>query len=127
MNLPDTKKLILEHQGSVLTIWMNRPHASNSLSAEMAGELIDVFNALNNERKIRTIILRGKGGMFCAGGDIKGFKSDMQGDMDHAEVAIANRQFGHLMTAVNEASQVVIILVEGAAIGGGLGLAVLVM
>ena len=30
------------------------------------------------DRTVRTIVLRGNGGVFCAGGDIKGFKSGMQ-------------------------------------------------
>jgi isohexenylglutaconyl-CoA hydratase len=47
----------------------------------------------------------------------------MQGQMDHAGVAQSNRSFGDLMIKVNEQPQVIIMLVEGAAIGGGLGLA----
>jgi isohexenylglutaconyl-CoA hydratase len=42
---------------------------------------------------------------------------------DADEVAASNRRFGNLMIKLNEQPQVVIILVEGAAIGGGLGLA----
>ena len=68
-------------------------------------------------------MLRGKGGVFCAGGDIKNFKNAMQGTMQPQEVASANRGFGDLMVQVNEQPQVVVMLVEGAAIGGGLGLA----
>ena len=123
MNLPNTNELVLELKGSVLHIWFNRPEARNALTAEMAGELGQVLDAVRDDRSVRTIVLRGKGGVFCAGGDIKGFKSSMQGDMDHAEVAKANREFGDLMIKVNEQPQVMIILVEGAAIGGGLGLA----
>ena len=43
--------------------------------------------------------------------------------VDAAEVAKSNRSFGDVMSMLNEQPQVVIILVEGAAIGGGLGLA----
>ena len=122
--LPDTTALILEQQGSVLTIWLNRPEAKNALSAEMVDELSAVLDACRDKRELRTIILRGKGGFFCAGGDIKGFKSGLQGgEPDKVEVARGNRTFGHLMIKLNEQPQVVIILVEGAAIGGGLGLA----
>ncbi|MFK8048102.1 MAG: enoyl-CoA hydratase/isomerase family protein [Halioglobus sp.] len=122
--LPDTTALILEHEGSVLKIWFNRPDARNALSAEMVEELDRVLDSIADDRSIRTIVLRGKGGFFCAGGDIKGFKSDMQGsETDHVEVARGNRTFGDLMIKLNEQPQVVIILVEGAAIGGGLGLA----
>jgi isohexenylglutaconyl-CoA hydratase len=121
--LPPTNELILELRGSVLKISFNRPESRNSLSAEMVDELLAVLQAVQDDRSIRSIVLQGSGGVFCAGGDIKGFKSSMQEDMNHAEVAASNRSFGVLMTQLNEQPQVVVVLVEGAAIGGGLGLA----
>jgi isohexenylglutaconyl-CoA hydratase len=122
--LPDTTALILERENSVLRIWFNRPDARNALSAEMVAELEQVLDAVRDDRSIRSIVLRGKGGVFCAGGDIKGFKSGLQGgESDPEKVARANRSFGDLMIKLNEQPQVVIVLVEGAAIGGGLGLA----
>ena len=120
--LPETQSLILERQGSVLKIWLNRPQAKNALSEEMTDELHLVLDAVRDDRSIRTLVLRGKGGVFCAGGDIKGFKSDMQA-VSAEQVAKSNRSFGDLMIKINEQPQVVIMLVEGAAIGGGLGLA----
>lgn len=121
--LPETTALILEHQESVLRIWFNRPEARNALSAEITGELASVLDAVHDNRAIRTIVLRGKGGVFCAGGDIKGFRSGMQTPGDRAGVARANRAFGDLMIKLNEQPQVVVMLVEGGAVGGGLGLA----
>lgn len=122
--LPHTTALELDHQGSVLTVWLNRPEARNALSAEMVDELGAVLDAVRDDRSLRTLVLRGRGGFFCAGGDIKGFKSGMQGgESNEAEVARGNREFGDLMIKLNEQPQAVIVLVEGAAIGGGLGLA----
>ena len=122
--LPDTQDLILEPSGSVLTIWLNRPHAKNALSGEMVDQLSAVLDAVREDRSLRTLIIRGKEGFFCAGGDIKGFKSDLQGGQpSHDDVARGNRTFGNLMIKLNEQPQTVIMLVEGAAIGGGLGLA----
>ncbi len=122
LELPETQFLLLERRGSVLKIWLNRPEAKNALSEEMTDELHLVLDAVRDDRSIRTIVLRGKGGVFCAGGDIKGFKADMQA-ISAAQVAKSNRSFGDLMIKINEQPQVVIMLVEGAAIGGGLGLA----
>lgn len=121
--LPDTKDLILERTGSVLTLWLNRPAAKNSLSADMVDELHAVLDAARDDRSLRTLILRGKGGTFCAGADLKGFQSGAQGGAPNEdEVARGNRTFGDLMIKLNEQPQVVIMLVDGAAIGGGLGL-----
>lgn len=123
-NLPTTTLLELEPVGSVLTIWLNRPQAKNALSVEMIEELHAVLDAVRDDRSLRTLVLRGRGGVFCAGADLKGFKSGHQdGDADAASVARDNRYFGDLMLKLNEQPQVVIALVEGAAIGGGLGLA----
>ncbi|MDA9095945.1 enoyl-CoA hydratase/isomerase family protein [Porticoccaceae bacterium] len=122
--LPNTNELILEPAGSVLTIWFNRPEARNAVSAETVDELNQVLDAVHDDRGIRSLVLRGKGGVFCAGADIKGFKSGLQGEAPDLEaVARRNRGFGDLMIKLNEQPQVVIMLVEGAAIGGGLGLA----
>ncbi len=120
--LPEAKTIITERNGSVLRIWLNRPESKNALSAEMTDEVAEVLGLVKKNRSIRTIVLRGKGGVFCAGGDIKGFKSDMQ-RADKDLIARGNRSFGYLMSQLNEQPQVVVMLIEGAAIGGGLGLA----
>lgn len=119
--LPQTHLLLLERQESVLRVWFNRPEAKNALCDQMTDELIALLDAVRDDRSIRTIVLRGKGSVFCAGGDIKGFQGTMQ-QVDKDQVARSNRSFGDLMMKLNEQPQVVICLVEGAAIGGGLGL-----
>lgn len=120
---PTTEHLILDRQGSVLTVWFNRPDAKNSLSEEMIVELHAVLDASAKEPSLRTLILRGKGDVFCAGADIKGFRAGPQGGAQDADaVARGNRAFGDLMIKLNEQPQTVIMLVQGAAIGGGLGL-----
>lgn len=123
-NLPDTQYLVLERAGSVLTIWFNRPEAKNSLSVEMIEELHAVLDAAREESSLRTLVIRGKDGIFCAGADLKGFRSGHEaGKETEDDVARGNRYFGDLMIKLNEQPQCVVMLVEGAAIGGGLGLA----
>ncbi|MEM7279087.1 MAG: enoyl-CoA hydratase-related protein [Pseudomonadota bacterium] len=121
--LPETSCLKLDRQGSVLRIWLNQPENKNALSAQMTEELSCVLTAVASNRDIRTLVLRGAGGVFCAGGDIKSFKASMQSNMSAAKVATSNRSFGTLLCQLNEQPQTVILLIEGAAIGGGLGLA----
>lgn len=121
--LPNTEHLILEKRGSVLTIWFNRPAAKNSLSEEMIVELHAVLDVAATLPTLRTLVLRGKGDIFCAGADIKGFRAGAQGGaQDEQDVARGNRAFGDLMLKLNEQPQAVVMLVHGAAIGGGLGL-----
>ncbi|NIB38160.1 enoyl-CoA hydratase/isomerase family protein [Pseudomaricurvus alkylphenolicus] len=130
-NLPETNSILLERNASVLTLWFNQPESRNAITDEVIDEMHATLDAIADDRSIRTLIIRGKGGFFCAGGNIKGFKAD-QGDGDQAsnagaQVAMAryNRSFGFLAVKLNEQPQTVITLIEGAAIGGGLGLACL--
>jgi len=125
-DLPDTKNLDLELAGGWLTVWLNRPQARNALSAEMIEELIAVLQAVRddgNEGAVRGITFRGRGGVFCAGGDVKGFRAVFQGGGQSADdVAAASRRGGELFALVDSMPQVVVMLVEGAAVAGGLGM-----
>jgi len=126
MNLPSTETLLLREDGFVLHITLNRPESRNAMSLQMTQELRAVFTAIENSEHLRAVVLRGAGGHFCAGGDIK----DMAGarmraaesgnDEAYAEL---NRAFGHMITQVDHAPQVVIAVLEGAVLGGGFGLA----
>lgn len=105
-----------------LTIWLNRPESRNALSAEMAQELTALLISLREDRTVRGITLRGAGGFFCSGGDLKGFKSDLQGAEGREATLAASRQIGQLLALLNSQPQVVVIFVEGAAMAGGLGM-----
>lgn len=122
-NWPDTEHIDLESGDGWLTIWLNRPHARNALSAGMMSELSQALKVARGDRQLRGITLRGRGGVFCAGGDIAEFQAAFQGETGTAaDVAQANRRAGELFARLNEMPQVVVVLVEGAAIAGGLGM-----
>ncbi len=122
-NLPKTECLVLEENNGWLTIWFNRPENRNALSKDLTAELRATLTAVHDDRSIRGITLRGKGGVFCAGGDLKGFKSNYQaGERTINDVAASSRVGGQMFDQINEMPQVVVILVEGAAIAGGLGM-----
>lgn len=122
-DLPKTECLILEQEDGWLTIWFNRPESRNALSRELTTELRAVLAQVRDDRTIRGITLRGKGGVFCAGGDLKGFKANYQGGTQTvADVAASSRAAGEMFDQINEMPQVVVILVEGAAMAGGLGM-----
>jgi len=80
------------------------------------------MDAIRDDRTVRGITLRGKNGVFCSGGDLNSFNAMQAPGVSHAEVAKMNRGIGDVLLALNEMPQVVICLVEGAAIAGGLGL-----
>jgi isohexenylglutaconyl-CoA hydratase len=120
---PETRQIELETRDGWLTIWLNRPQSRNALSTGMIEDLLAALRAVREDRGIRGITVRGRGGVFCAGGDIKEFKAVFQGELTDARaVAAANRRGGELFGMLNEMPQVVVMLVEGAAIAGGLGM-----
>ena len=122
--LSPTRTIETDVQHAWLTIWLNRPESRNALNEEITTELHNTLQVVQDDRSVRGITLRGRGGVFCAGGDLKAFQSDFQGGAEsHQLVAAASRRAGELFCLVNEMPQVVVILVEGAAIAGGLGLA----
>ncbi len=121
-NLPDTEKLDLEFHHGWMTIWLNSPENRNGLSTELSSELIKTLEEVRDGRTVRGITLRGRGSIFCAGGDLKSFGKALMGGVSHEETVKMNRQGGEMFALINSMPQVVIALVEGAAIAGGLGL-----
>lgn len=102
------------------TITLNRPDSRNAMNFAMMSELVTAFDELDANPEVRAIVLRGAGGNFCAGGDIK----DMQAAAalgDDEEDALLMRMDG-MLSRINHSTSVVIAVVEGAAVGGGFGL-----
>ena len=117
------KTILLEKEKGWLNIWLNRPASRNSLSEEMVSELKSVLIDTRADESIRGITLRGKEKMFCAGGDLKGFKAVFQNpNTSRAEIEDASAEIGILLNLLNTMPQVVVTLVEGAAVAGGMGL-----
>lgn len=123
--LPEVNNLLLERDGDTLTIWFNRPEARNALSTEVADDLAATLESLPDQADIRFVVLRGKGGVFCAGGDLKLFKTVFQGGAAREDIVRFNADFGRLMRATQAVPQLFIVLIEGAAMAGGLGLSCL--
>jgi isohexenylglutaconyl-CoA hydratase len=123
--LPQVSHILLEQEGDTLTIWFNRPEVRNALSADVADDLAATLEAIPGQQDIRFVILRGKGGVFCAGGDLKMFKTVFQGGADRDDIVRFNADFGRLMKAIQAMPQLFIVLIEGAAMAGGLGLSCL--
>jgi isohexenylglutaconyl-CoA hydratase len=123
--LPQTSHIRLEPQGPVLRLWLDRPEQRNAMSGEMVREISETFAAIRHaDRSVRVVVLRGAGGTFCAGADLKKLSAASAAQPSAAdELQASNRRFGEMMERVNSAPQAVIAAVEGYAMGGGFGLA----
>jgi len=124
--LPETKTLLLNLDRGVLHLTLNRPESRNAMSPEMLADIEAVFSSIAADNSVRAVVLRGAGGHFCAGADLKSMmagsmKPSAAGEAD--PIAGVNRAFGTMLRAVQRAPQVVIAICEGAVLGGGFGLA----
>lgn len=116
--------LIARADGPVLRLTLNRPEVRNAMSMTMVLELRQALAAAETDGVARVIVLRGSGGHFCAGADLK----DMAGarlelaDDPQALVKI-NAAFGELCGAFAATGLAVVAVLEGTVMGGGFGLA----
>ncbi len=115
--------LIVERDGPVLKVTLNRPEARNALSPTMVRELAEVFRDAREDAGVRVVVLMGAGGNFCAGGDLKGMEgSDAARSAGTETTAASNRRFGAFLEMADALPKAVIALIDGAAMGGGVGL-----
>jgi enoyl-CoA hydratase len=72
--------LLVDKQGHVVTLTLNRPEARNAFSPEMMVRMADAWDAIDRDDEVRVAILTGAAGHFCAGADLKmmssGFRED---------------------------------------------------
>jgi enoyl-CoA hydratase len=102
----------------IATISISRPPA-NALSSAILKELTAVLDDLENDENVRVIILHGEGRFFSAGADIKEFTTIESGEKA-TELAVNGQQ---VMERLEQFSKPVIAAIHGAALGGGLELA----
>lgn len=116
--------LLVDRRDGVLYVTLNRPESRNALSDSIISGLRQVCDYVHAESGgLRALVLRGAGGVFCAGGDIKGFRSQfIEGTADAAAIAAANRGYGALLDTLDRLPLTVITAIDGAAMGGGVGL-----
>ena len=117
--------LLVQHAHDIFWVTLHRPETRNALSPEMVAELAHVFIQAAQNDAVRALVLRGSAGFFCAGGNVGNFQSRLQADAQGGEdpVVNSNRAFGHVLQALTALPMPVMAVVEGAAMGGGMGLA----
>lgn len=124
MMLPHCTTLALQQEGWLLRVTLNRPEQRNAMSLQMVEELAALFEALQYADDIRTLLLRGAGGHFCAGGDVRDMAGLRQQLAADPQAAVRfNRAFGRMLQLADRTPQVLVAVLEGAVLGGGFGLA----
>ena len=111
--------LLVEREGHVVTLTLNRPEARNALDAEIMVRLADAWDEIDGDAGVRVAILTGAGGHFCTGSDLKlmagGYADDqwrarLQGEKDlHWKAFLRHHRLKKPLVAA----------VEGSCIAGG--------
>ena len=117
--MPDA---LVERDGHVMTITMNRPARMNAISGPMLIRMYDAYEEASNDPDVRCIVVTGAGGNFCSGADLRAMAGDARDSdpLDHrARMAedpdiIYKALFRHYRPA-----KPIVAAVEGVAIAGG--------
>lgn len=119
-----TEPVIVRRAGGVLFATLNIPATRNALAPEVVAALAAAVEQAETDAEVRALVLRGAGGMFSAGGNVGNFQARLDADASREDpVATRNRQFGYFMQRLSALPVPVIAAVDGAAMGGGMGLA----
>ena len=107
--------------GGIATIWMNRPDVHNAFNEALIAELTAACRQLDADDSVRVVVLAGRGKSFSAGADLNWMRRAADASVE-ANLADARKLAG-MLRALAELTKPTIARVQGAALGGGMGLA----
>jgi 2-(1,2-epoxy-1,2-dihydrophenyl)acetyl-CoA isomerase len=109
------KSVLINKQGNICTLTLNRPQLKNALSMDITWELTEAFQNIAKDEEIRVVILEGSGGEFCAGGDMSVLGKKI-GAQDWIKWMSDTAKLILLMRSL---PQIIICKLQGHALGGG--------
>ncbi|PKO28693.1 MAG: enoyl-CoA hydratase [Betaproteobacteria bacterium HGW-Betaproteobacteria-5] len=113
--------LEIELSGKVATIWMNRPDMHNAFDETLIADLTAACVALDADPDVRVVILAGRGKSFSAGADLNWMKRAANNGLD--DNLNDARGLAGMLRTLAEMKKPTIARIQGAALGGGTGLA----
>ena len=112
-----TENIIVTRKGRIATVTLNRPQQLNAFTTAMVGELEKKLAALRDDDQVRVVVLAGSGKAFCAGVDIQ------EKPYNPLNSRIFLKTFNRVVAMVENLSQPTVAILHGAAVAGGLELA----
>lgn len=120
--MTDKPEILVERDGAIGRISINRPQRLNALTLTMRGALEEALEQLEYDPDVRCIVLTGVGRAFCTGGDMKVMRELMEDDArDTFEDLV--RTGARIVQRIDEMETVVVAAVNGPAVGAGACLA----
>lgn len=115
--------LEITRSGATAVLTMNRPAARNALDMELRAAFADAVATVREDAAVRSVVLTGAGGHFCAGGDVRAIASGGQGKRDIFEGRTRIQEIQRWMDELIDLEKPVIAAVDGVAFGAGMSLA----
>jgi len=118
--MSERETIRLEVSGGIARLTLYRPEIHNAFNDVMLSELIETFGALADDPEARVLVLTGEGKSFCAGADLQWMKKMIHYSFEE-NLADSDR-VAECLERLHTLPQPTIARVNGAAIGGGMGL-----
>jgi 2-(1,2-epoxy-1,2-dihydrophenyl)acetyl-CoA isomerase len=109
--------VLMDLDGAVARLRLNRPEASNALNLALLKALLDAIMRIHANPSVRAVLLSGEGPNFCGGGDVRDFASKGEGLPDYLREATAYLQMA--ASGLIRLQVPVVTVVQGYATGGG--------
>jgi 2-(1,2-epoxy-1,2-dihydrophenyl)acetyl-CoA isomerase len=116
-----SEEVIVERRSRTCVITLNRPESRNSLTRPVLALLTGALDAAAADPEVRCVVLRGAGGHFCAGADLRRTFAEDPDMMDHLEVYMD--AYHGLIRAIVRCPKPTIAAMDGAAVGFGADMA----
>ncbi|TAK31830.1 MAG: 2-(1,2-epoxy-1,2-dihydrophenyl)acetyl-CoA isomerase [Chloroflexota bacterium] len=116
------QSLQYHEKDGVATIVLNRPETFNALSIQMGWELLDALKRCAERKDVRAVVITGVGQAFSSGGDIRGMRDALEGDV-LAFFLKLTKSVHDAILAIRELPKPVVASINGVTAGGGLGIA----
>jgi methylglutaconyl-CoA hydratase len=115
------KHLTIREHGPVARVTLARPEVRNAFNATLIAELHEAFESLGGRGDVRAIVLAGEGKAFCGGADVNWMQASL--DLSVEENLEDARALSRMLRVIDGVPKPVIGRIQGAALGGGSGLA----
>jgi methylglutaconyl-CoA hydratase len=112
--------IIARAEEPVATITLNRPNVHNAFNEEMIEELMDAIDRIDRNSRIRVVVITGRGKSFCAGADLNWMRRVK--DFSFEENLAESEKLAELMYRIYSMGKPTVARVNGAVIGGGMGI-----
>src|SRR6202163_2317890 len=120
---PMNNEIVLQNlDAGLLTITMNRPDRRNALNPEMTRGLVEAARRAAEDHEVRAVLLKGAGGTFCVGGDVKSM-AEGRAPLSFEAKTTNLRRGMEVSRILHEMPKPVVAQVDGAAAGAGLSIA----